>query len=83
METVSTEMTFNLGCSLGYRDRYLSPQQESAVILDFNFPTYINGEYGAGLFECGPASINAIGSAVEFFGIGYYSCVYPKRRERE
>jgi hypothetical protein len=42
-------------------------------------PTYTNGEYGANLFGRGPASTNEITLAVEFFGAGYYNCVYPDR----
>lgn len=79
VETVNTEVLFDLGCQLGYRDRDLSVKQDSVVILDFDHPTYTDGEYGAYLFGQGPASINEIALAVEFFGIGYYNCVYPDR----
>lgn len=79
METVNTEMLFDLGCQLGYRDRDLSGQQDSVVILDFDHPTYTSGVYGANLFGFGPVSTNAVAAAVRFFGVGYYSCVNPDR----
>lgn len=79
METVNTEMLFNLGCQLGFKDRDLVGQQDSVVILDFDHPTYINGVYGANLFGYGPVSTSEVAAAVEFFGIGYYNCVYPDR----
>lgn len=79
METVNSEMLYDLGCQLGYRNRDLGGQQDSVVILDFDYPTFINGVYGAHLFGNGPVSMGAITTAVEFFGIGYYNCVYPDR----
>lgn len=79
MQTVSTEMLLGLGCQLGGRDRELTGQQNSVVILDFDHPTYINGIYGANLFGSGSASTNAIAAAVKYFGIGYYNCVSPDR----
>jgi hypothetical protein len=79
METKQTEMYFNLGCQLGYRDRDLNGTQDSIVILDFDHPTYINGKYGANLFGHGPITTTEITIAVEYFGIGYYNCVNPDR----
>ncbi|MCZ7551809.1 MAG: hypothetical protein M5U05_04355 [Anaerolineales bacterium] len=79
METVNTEMLLSLGCQLGNRDRELSGQQDSIVILDFDSPTYTSGVYGANLFGYGPVSTSAVAAAVKFFGAGYYNCVYPDR----
>jgi hypothetical protein len=79
METVNTELLYDLGCQLGYRDRDLSGQQDSVVILDFDHPTYATNEYGANLFGFGPVSTDAVAAAVKFFGLGYYGCVYPDR----
>ena len=71
---INTSWLYNMGCFLGTSDLNTPGPQDSLVLLDFGYPTYINGKYGANLLGYGAVTTDQITSAALQFAWGYYVC---------
>lgn len=75
MNTVDTNILYDMGCELGQRDLYMSGNQNSVIILDFAYPYYQAGNYGTILFGAYAfVSTTDIGNAVKNFATRYHNC---------
>jgi hypothetical protein len=65
---------FDLGCALGNAVASGTRPKDSGVVLDFGDPAYVNGVYGARLFDGSFRSTTAVRHVAEQYGLGYYYC---------
>ncbi len=71
---INTSWLYNMGCFLGTSDLNTPGPQDSLVLLDFGYPTFNNGKYGANLLGYGAVTTDQITSAALQFAWGYYVC---------
>ncbi|MFH1446105.1 MAG: hypothetical protein ABIG43_01670, partial [Chloroflexota bacterium] len=74
MKTIDGIELYNMGCELGSRDAKRPGYKDNIVVLDFSYPICNGTTYGAELFGYGPVETEDIATAVENFGLGYYTC---------
>lgn len=46
MNTVDSNILYDMGCELGERDRNISGNQNNVIILDFGYPYLVSNVYG-------------------------------------
>jgi hypothetical protein len=73
--TTDTAYMYELGCSLGTRDKTTPGSQDNVVVLDYSYPIcFSDGSYGAEFFGAGPASLQHVSLSAIYFATGYYNC---------
>jgi hypothetical protein len=72
--SVDGAFSYNLGCAVGVKALETPGIQDDLVILDYGYPKYVNGYYGASLMGYGPVSVDQIAFSAQQFAWGYYTC---------
>jgi hypothetical protein len=76
IQTMDGTAAYNAGCSVGSKVGAGTRPAHSLVILDFGYPYYQNGTWGALLLDYPNPfeSLSAIAAVTEAYGHGWYEC---------
>ncbi|KEO82903.1 hypothetical protein [Tumebacillus flagellatus] len=69
-----TNTFYNMGCSLGTKDKNAGLTYDNIVVLDFGQPLVSGGVQGMSTFGNGFISMAGVTSAVENYAKGFYTC---------